>query len=126
MIEQVSGKVLATHFGAGKTHDFALFLSSGVTWSKQTCCLADAGYQGLSRRLNAKTPVKRSKHHPLSVEQRLANQLISRQRIVIEQVIGRLKRFKIIAERYRNRRRRFGLRFNLIAALYNFELKTDL
>jgi hypothetical protein len=26
-----------------------------------------------------------------------------------------------LAERYRNRRRRFGLRCNLIAALYNYE-----
>jgi hypothetical protein len=35
-----------------------------------------------------------------------------------------LKRFKIIADRYRNRRRRFSLRFFLIAAIYNIELKT--
>ena len=35
-----------------------------------------------------------------------------------------LKRFKIIADRYRNRRR-FGLRFLLIAAIYNNELKTE-
>jgi len=33
-----------------------------------------------------------------------------------------LKVFRILSERYRNRRRRFGLRFNLIAALYNHEL----
>jgi hypothetical protein len=40
-----------------------------------------------------------------------------------ENVIATLKRFKIIADRYRNRRRRFGLRFFLIAAIYNKELK---
>jgi hypothetical protein len=34
----------------------------------------------------------------------------------------RLKIFRILAERYRNRRRRFGLRFNLIAAILNSEL----
>jgi hypothetical protein len=33
-----------------------------------------------------------------------------------------LKIFRILAERYRNRRKRFGLRFNLIAAIINFEL----
>jgi hypothetical protein len=27
-----------------------------------------------------------------------------------------------LSERYRNRRKRFGLRFNLIAAIYNMEL----
>ena len=31
-------------------------------------------------------------------------------------------RFKIISEKYRNRRKRFSLRFNLIAAIYNLEL----
>ncbi|MDR0581312.1 MAG: IS5/IS1182 family transposase, partial [Holosporaceae bacterium] len=29
--------------------------------------------------------------------------------------------FKIIADKYRNRRKRFGLRFNLIAAICNWE-----
>jgi len=28
----------------------------------------------------------------------------------------------VISERYRNRRKRFGLRFNLIAGIYNYEL----
>jgi len=30
------------------------------------------------------------------------------------------------SERYCNRRKRFGLRFNFIAAIYNMELKTAL
>jgi hypothetical protein len=34
-----------------------------------------------------------------------------------------LKHFKIIADRCRNRRRRFALRFFLIAAVYNMELE---
>ncbi|WP_276574504.1 hypothetical protein [Spiroplasma poulsonii] len=33
-----------------------------------------------------------------------------------------LKKFKIITEKYRNRRKRFGLRFNLIASIYNLQL----
>jgi hypothetical protein len=43
------------------------------------------------------------------------------ERVVNEHVIGALKRFKIIADKYRNRRKRFGLRFNLIAGIYNLE-----
>ncbi|MHB9148370.1 MAG: IS5/IS1182 family transposase, partial [Candidatus Amoebophilus sp.] len=39
-----------------------------------------------------------------------------------EHIIGMLKRFKILAEPYRNRKKRFGLRFNLIAGIYNYEL----
>jgi hypothetical protein len=40
-----------------------------------------------------------------------------------ENGIAMLKRFKIIADRYRSRHRRFSLRFFLIAAIYNMELK---
>ncbi|MFW9619159.1 MAG: IS5/IS1182 family transposase, partial [Sulfurospirillum sp.] len=32
-----------------------------------------------------------------------------------------IKTFKILGEKYRNRRKRFGLRFNLICALVNFD-----
>jgi hypothetical protein len=42
---------------------------------------------------------------------------------LVRNVIAMLKRFKIIADRYRNRRRRFGLRFFLIAPICNTELK---
>ena len=33
-----------------------------------------------------------------------------------------LKRFKIIADKYRNRRKRFALRVNLTAGVHNYEL----
>ncbi|KAF0850194.1 transposase [Spiroplasma poulsonii] len=43
-------------------------------------------------------------------------------RIIIENIFTILKKFKIITEKYRNRRKRFGLRFNLIASIYNLQL----
>ncbi len=48
---------------------------------------------------------------------------LNSKRVLNENVIGVVKRFKILAEKYRNRRKRFNLRFNLIAGIYNFELK---
>ena len=41
--------------------------------------------------------------------------------MVVEHAIDRLKIFRILAERYRNCRKRFGLRLNLIAALTNLD-----
>ena len=52
--------------------------------------------------------------------------MLSQKRILIENVIRKLKIFRILSERYRNQRKRFGLRFNLIAAIYNLELKSAL
>ena len=92
--------------------------------SVQTRVLADAGYQGLADlHTNSQTPIKKTKLHPLTKEQKASNRVLSRQRILIENIIRRLKIFRILSERYRNRRKRFGLRFNLIAAIYNLELK---
>jgi hypothetical protein len=51
------------------------------------------------------------------------NKKISQQRVSNENVIGCIKRFRIVAERYRNRRKRFGLRFNIICGLYNLGLR---
>ena len=55
---------------------------------------------------------------------KVRNRDISSERVPCENVIAMLKRFKIIADGYRNRRRRFALRFFLIAAIHNMELKT--
>jgi len=87
--------------------------------------LADAGYQGLTGlHPSSQTPAKKSKLHPLSQEQKASNRVLSQKRILVENIIRRLKIFRILSERYRNRRKRFGLRFNLIAAICNMELKT--
>jgi len=67
-------------------------------------------------------PIKRKKNQNLSREEKRQNRAISSQRVEDENVIGLLKRFKIISDRYRNRRKRFGLRFNLIAGIYNWEI----
>lgn len=60
----------------------------------------------------------------MSQVQKAENRALARRRVVIEKVNRCLKIFRILAERYRNRRRRFGLRCNLIAALCTLQLRT--
>lgn len=82
----------------------------------------DLGYLGIQEiHNNSQIPKKNSKKKPLSKADKAYNKKLSSERIFIEHVIGKLKIFKIISERYRNRRKRFGLRFNLIAGIYNWE-----
>jgi hypothetical protein len=69
-----------------------------------------------------RTPHKKPRKAELTDEQRRGNRELARRRVVVEHVIRCLKIFRILAERYRNRRKRFSLRFNLIAGLYNYEL----
>ena len=122
MADQRTRQIIATAFSAGKTHDFRLFGRSRTAMGPRTKCLADSGYLGLlSHHANSQTPHKRSKLHPLTDEQKAENRRLARERFVAEHIIRSLKIFRILSERYRNRRRRFSLRFNLIAALYNYE-----
>ncbi|MBD1831150.1 IS5/IS1182 family transposase, partial [Cyanobacteria bacterium FACHB-472] len=51
-----------------------------------------------------------------------SNQELAKVRVLGEHINRKLKVFKILSLPYRNRRKRFTLRFNLIAALYNYEL----
>jgi hypothetical protein len=67
-------------------------------------------------------PKKNTKTKRLTKQEKQQNRIYSRDRALNENVIGMVKRFKIVADRYRNRRKRFALRFNLIAGIYNFEL----
>lgn len=87
-------------------------------------CLADKGYQGIAKiHANSRTPTKKPRGGKISAEDKLLNQQLAQLRVVVEHIHRTLKIFKILSERYRNRRKRFGLRFNLIAGLYNYELK---
>ena len=90
---------------------------------KDTRILTDTGYQGIKKLyVRAELPKKKSKKHPLSKADKQSNQKLASERALNKNVIGSIKRFKIIANRYRNRRRRFQLRFNLISAIYNMEI----
>lgn len=117
-------KIICTAFCNGKRHDFGLFRESKVRIHPQINILTDSAYLGLQK-LHAKTqmPKKKSKKKPLSKEDKKNNAILFSERVINENVIGLLKRFKIIADRYRNRRKRFCLRFNLIAGMYNWELQ---
>jgi len=80
--------------------------------------IADKGYQGLAK-TGLQTPKKKSKHHPLNKQDKEANRRLGKLRTVIEHINRKLKIFKILSLPYRNRRKRFGLRANLIAGLVN-------
>lgn len=122
MVNLNAKQILATAFANGSTHDFQLFKLSQVVCVVKTRYLADAGYQGIAAyHVNSVTPFKKSKQHPLTNDQKAANRALAAQRIYVEHIIRRLKVFRILSERYRNRRKRFALRFNLIAAIYNLE-----
>jgi hypothetical protein len=121
--DKASRKIVCTSFGKGRKHDFKLFRDSKIYLKETSKCLVDSGYQGIQKfHGNSEHPKKKRKKHPLTKVDKQRNRQISSGRVTIENIIREVKIFRIIAEKYRNRQRRFALRFNLIAAMYNLNL----
>jgi len=125
IIDLKSKKIICLASGKGRVHDFKLFQNSGVRVGDLIKIIADKGYQGIAKiHKLSETPIKRKKGKKLSKEEKQYNRLLNRLRVVVEHVNRRLKIFRILSSTYRNRHRRFGLRANLIAGIYNYELET--
>jgi len=81
----------------------------------------DSGYQGIAAwHANSAVPFKKGKNRPLTEEEKASNRQLARERIAIEHGNREIKTFKIMSDRYRNRRRRHGLRMNRICAIAFF------
>jgi IS5 family transposase len=121
-VDAKSQKIIATAQSCGKTHDFKIYKKSKNRVHPDTKIQGDSGYQGIQKtHANSEIPKKRSKKNPLTKEDKKRNKEISSQRVIAENVFAFIKKFKIVSQRYRNRRKRFGLRFNLICAVFNYE-----
>jgi len=123
VVDKKTRKVICLYFANGKKHDFRMWKESMIRTLERILLNTDSGFQGIANfHANSVLPIKKSKNKPLSKDDKAFNREISRERAGTENAIGFIKRFKIVSESYRNRRKRFGLRFNLIAGICNFEL----
>ncbi len=123
MVEWETGQIVCIVVDKGRTHDFKLFKRSRMPFRPSQLCLADRGYQGVSKlHRSACTPTKKPRKQPLPTAQKHHNRALAKLRVRVEHAIRRFKIFRIFAGRYRNRKKRFGLRLNLIAGLLNYEL----
>jgi len=117
----VRGKhIVCTAFSKGKAHDFSLFKSVKTRFSADDMSITDKGFIGIIKsHSNSLIPLKKSKKRPLSKQDKFYNKVISILRVSNEHAFREVKIFRIFSGVYRNRRKRFGLRFNLVSAVTN-------
>lgn len=105
----------------GSVHDFTIFKQSPPLPPDSTA-FVDGGYQGIDKlHPNAEFPYKASKNKPLDKQEKEYNRALSRIRVKIENVIGQIKVFRILSDRYRNKCKRYGIKFNIIAGIVNLK-----
>jgi hypothetical protein len=105
--------VCRTH--PGSVHDKKMYDRSRVVTPADVKRTGDTAYLGTS----LETPDRKPRGGELSAAQRGRNGRIARRRIVAEHGIGKMKIFRIAAERYRNVERRHTLIMKNVAGLHN-------
>lgn len=105
----------------GAVHDFTVYKKEPPV-PPGTRAYADSGYQGLQN-LHAETdiPYKKPKNKELTADEKEYNHALSRFRVKVENVLGQIKVFKIMSERYRNKRKRYNIKFKIIAGIVNLK-----
>lgn len=124
MIDQTSGSIRHVAQALSNEHDVTLARQHPEAFPPGCLCLGDLGYQGLEiEGCRVLIPFKKPRQRELEPEQVAFNQGFARFRIKVEHSIRLLKIFRILKERYRNRRRRFGIRLQLITRFVNWMLQ---
>ena len=104
----------------GSIHDFELHKKEPPV-PRDARVYVDSGYQGLDKRhRDTELPYKRKKKK-LEKEERDYNRTLSSFRVKVENILAQIKLFKIIGERYRNKRRGYGVKMNIIAGIVNMK-----
>ena len=99
----------------GKTHDKKVYDRTRVVCPPGVPRTGDTGYVGTGMT----TPRKKPRGGALTARQKAGNRRVARRRIVVEHGIGKMKVWRIAAERYRNPRRRHTLILKNVAGLHN-------
>jgi hypothetical protein len=125
LVLHVSGNV------PGSVNDLTLLSGSGIMYSipEDVQVNLDRCYEGAEHRFphNKICKAKRaSRNHPITLFDKLLNHVINKTRILVEHVIGYLKKFRIVSELYRNRRVSHGDFFAAVAGLINFRALNSL
>jgi len=125
IVNAKNGEIICTAHAEGSVHDFKLYETSlGSSISEEIKLKCDSGYQGILKfHKNSEIPKKKPRGGKLTDEEKSENKKLSSERVLIENINAKIKVFKITANKYRNRRRRFGLRMSLICGIINFENK---
>jgi hypothetical protein len=90
----------------GKTHDKALADQCGLIFPPGSVLFQDTGFQGYAPSgVLVMQPKKKPRGGELGVDEKFMNRLVSKTRVIVENVIAGVKRCRIIKDVFRNTRK---------------------
>jgi len=99
----------------GRTHDKKVYDRSRLRLPGGVPKSGDSGYQGTDLRV----PKRKPRKGQLSADEKRSNRALAKERIVAEHGIGKMKIWRIAADRYRNPPRRHTVMMKNVAGLHN-------
>ena len=121
------GKILhkSRHHKKGRQHDYTVYKDEQPKTSAQVENVLDLGYLGCEKdfpTVKYSLPIKKKRNTVLTKEEKEYNKNHSRQRVIIEHTICRIKKFCIMGTKYRNRLKRYDPISDIVSGLVNYRI----
>ncbi len=109
----------------GRKHDYDVYKKNHPVIPKEVVNLVDLGYLGIEKdfpeQLSA-LPYKKKRNQFLSDDEKEYNKIHSKKRIIVEHTISRLKKYRILADIFRNKLRKHNKVSDIVAGLVNYRI----
>jgi len=102
----------------GQVHDKKVYDKTRLVKPRSVEGYGDSGYEGT----DLTRPKKKPKGKELTMEEKESNKKISSKRVVVENAICLMKRYRIVSDKYRNNRNLHTMIFKNVAGLANMRV----
>ena len=115
-----------TNHRKGRRHDYDIYKENHPLIPKQVVNVVDLGYLGIEKDFPeqlSSLPDRKDRNHKLSKEQKEYNQEHAKKRIVIEPTICKVKKYRILADVFRNKlRKKYNKVSDIVSGLVNYRI----
>lgn len=115
---------MSRHF-RGRGHDYDIYKKCHPSVPPDVELNGDLGYEGIKNDfpyVKSRIPRKKPREGELSAEDREYNRALSKNRVVVEHAIARMKKFGIMGGKFRNRLARYDSMTAIVSGLANFRV----
>ncbi len=114
-----------TNHKKGRRHDYDIYKKNRPVTPKQVVNVFDLGYLGVGKDfpdLQSSMPNRKKRKQDLSQEEKGYNQNHSRERMVIEHTICRMKKYRIMSDVFRNSLKKHDKVSDIVSGLVNYRI----
>ena len=111
-----------TGYVNGKKHDYELFKKKHPPIPHDVELNGDSGYQGIQKdfpEIKSRIPVKKQRGISLEKKDKRHNRKLGKERVVVEHMIGKMKKFNIMGTKFRNKLNRYDNMTSIVSGLVN-------